>query len=1160
MTGGARRLMPIVEQAWELEGDLRRDFLEGACAGDPELRAEVEELLAIDADPTADAFSDDSGPFVARLVPESNRHLSTAPEHPRRIGAFHILRQLGRGGMGTVYEAEQDKPKRLVALKVLTPGLLSPDVIRRFERESELLGRFQHPGIAQVYEAGSDTSTPGMTLRYFAMELIHGPPVTEFADTAELGPDQRLALIAKICDAVTHAHARGVIHRDLKPANVLIDDSGQPKVLDFGIARTMLAEDTAMAVHTRTGQFIGTLAYMSPEQAGDRPDDVDERSDVYALGVIAFQLLAGRLPHQIDGLSLPRAMQKLRDVDADQLASADTSLRGDVDAIIGKALTRERNRRYGTVADLANDIRRYLRREPIAARPASASYRMRRFIRRHRILVSGASAIFLVLSIALGSALFVATQNAAMTKQARRNEYRSSLAAVAASLREHDTTAASAALEQAPVELRQWEWQHLAAGIDRSHARFEALSGDPQHLVSSADSATLTVMTGAGIVRVSSSTGIRLETVQVARPDERFILLSPDGRSAVSNHVEGYQTLVNLQSGERTRFATTDSTPSAAFDPTGRLVAGIDRKRSVVCLLDAHTGEQLRSINLANVRRPVVSREGRVTLFSEQARVILWEEGKPVRMLPSPVISEVVFSQDERRIVGIHNNGILIWDAQSLTVLPSTGKSPDVDGLYLGYGPDDSRMVVEGRGRAFLIDGRTTQQIAPLRGKTSRWGRLTYTFSPDGRYLAVVGKRSEILVLDAQTGHSIDVFVGHIADVRALRFTTDGRRLASIDNDGQGRLWRVDAVHDSRVLRGHGSFVYDVTFSPDGRRIASGAWDGTVRLWDAATGDPIATLETPDKSSYYGFVAFDGTGNSIAATHTQTANVWDSRTGQLVGSWDFPILDLKVTSEKRTKSSPLGRALGVAWHPDGHFAISSHQRPLYLARHRPRNLELERWESSGVHAIRPDGALIAAGRETGVIEIWHFRQRERLRQLGGHSARISELCFSPCGKLLASASEDGTVRIWDLATGAVLHVLRRHSGFVYAIAFSPDGTRLASGGDDDLIRIWDVSSGDQVAVLRGHQDYVHALAFSPDGDMLASGSGDQTVRIWETTPLAVRLRRRDERRTRVRQLEPLIERLFAESSSAREVVEHLEALPDLSSEDRRVALDLTLGR
>ena len=295
--------------------------------------------------------------------------------------------------MGAVYEAEQEQPRRTVALKVIKPGLASPELLRRFAQESQALARLQHPGIAQIYDAGTADAGSGPQ-PYFAMEFIRGEGLRDHAESHRLNSRQRLEIVLKVCDAVHHAHQRGLIHRDLKPGNILVDETGQPKILDFGVAR-VTDSDAQATMQTDVGQLVGTLAYMSPEQVLADPLEIDIRSDVYALGVILYELLAGRLPYNISK-KLHEALNTIREEDPSKLSSINRTFRGDIETIVAKALEKDKTRRYSSAAELAADIARYLKDEPIVARPPTARYQLQKFARRHKALVVGAAVVILV--------------------------------------------------------------------------------------------------------------------------------------------------------------------------------------------------------------------------------------------------------------------------------------------------------------------------------------------------------------------------------------------------------------------------------------------------------------------------------------------------------------------------------------------------------------------------------------------------------------------------------------------------------------------------------------------------------------------------------------------------------------------------------------------
>lgn len=365
-----QRTKRLLEAALELSEDERHAYLDAACAGDEELRAEVENLLG---------YAETPSDFLE--APDRSQLVAQRSASPKTVGNYRILRTLGEGGMGTVFEAEQDAPRRRVALKVLRPGIGSLLGIRRFEFETEILGRLSHPGIARIYDAGTEDWGAGPQ-PYLVMELIEGLPLSAYVERHASDVRARMQLVATIADAVDHAHRKGIVHRDLKPDNILVDASGQPRVVDFGIARATDPDVRTTHELTGEGQILGTLAYMSPEQAGGDPADIDTRTDVYAIGAIAYELVTGALPLDVKGKTLLEAARVVREDVVRDPRRLDRSVSDDLAAILLKCLEKEPDRRYRAASELADDLRAWLEFRPIVARHTTSFTKLRLSIRR----------------------------------------------------------------------------------------------------------------------------------------------------------------------------------------------------------------------------------------------------------------------------------------------------------------------------------------------------------------------------------------------------------------------------------------------------------------------------------------------------------------------------------------------------------------------------------------------------------------------------------------------------------------------------------------------------------------------------------------------------------------------------------------------------------
>jgi WD40 repeat protein len=1100
-------------QALDVDAQQRGAFLDVLCAGDAGLRAAVAELLDFDAK-AENAPSFLQGPVAGVRPPLSA---------PSFIGRYRLVRLLGEGGMGAVYEAEQDHPRRLVALKVIRPGLVSPTLLKRFMHEAEILGRLHHPGIAQIYEAGvAEDGKP-----FFALELIRGLPLDEYVRLRGVPTPARLELVARVCDAVQHAHDQGVIHRDLKPGNILVDDSGQPRVLDFGVARMTGADLLTTSDRTRTGQLVGTLSYMSPEQVTADPGAMDGRSDVYTLGVILFELLTGEFPYLLQDLPLPEAVRLIREHEPSRLGSIDTQLRGDVETIVAKALEKDPARRYPSAAELARDIRRHLRAEPILARPPSALYHLSKFARRHKAVVAAVLGIGLALASGTAVSVAYAIRAAENAREARENArqanenarkaryqtYRSRLAAAGAALQNYDVADAASQLKDTPEELRDWAWHYLHSRLDDSSSSLALPAGHGYYLFGGPEGMQVATATSAGLL-VTDLDGRALQSIPRGPAPWWWAALSRRGPWVLE---------APSQSSIRLRYA--DGITSASVNTPAV------------------------AISTANAVDPAWTR---LAIAWAGLGILLYDtsSGKEIVRLADHAerISSLVFSPDGKQLVSTSDDHTArLWDvATGKRTAELRGHMSKVFGA--AFRPDGARLLTSSAdGTVRQWDALTGEPVeAPFDRHT---GEVTAAvFSPDGRWIASGGTDRTVRLWQAMDRREVAVLRGHTGTVNAVAFTPDGRRLASIGDDRMLRIWEADSEAGLPVLRGHTSYVYAVAFSPDGQWIASGSWDRTVRLWDARTGEPAATFPHPP---YLQTLAFSPDSSWLVTRDTDGGLEFRGvATGQL---------------RKAARMGPKGHLHAVAVSPDGACiaALTNWGSLLVFEVASGRELlsdQISR-DQFGALAFSPDGRWLAAsGEDRKTIAIWNTSTYRRVASFAGHTGTVASIAFSRDGRRLVSASLDQTVRLWDMESGECQAILAGHTGEVFAAVFHPDGTRIASAGRDQTIRLWDVATGQEVARLAGHKSYIKSLAFSPDGQTLVSGSGDGTVRLWDTTPLKARYQARREAEMLRPEADRLVERSLRKMDSRDEVVEALRADQALSEPLRHAAFCAVLRK
>lgn len=1033
----------LFDRACELPVDARRAFLERECAQDRELLDHVSRLLATVDEPSPVLQASPAAPLRAALDLAWNTATRAVPQ---RIGPYHVITQIGQGGMGSVYEARQENPARSVAVKVMRADNTSPEALRRFVHEAHVLGRLRHPGIAHIYEAGV-AQTPDGPRPYIAMELIHGVPLIAHAHAAGLDTQSRIALFVKVCEAFDHAHQAGVVHRDIKPSNILVDELGQPKIVDFGVAAAQPADGPgapANTMHTRAGQVIGTLSYMSPEQIAGDSGRVSARSDVYSLGVVLFELLAGRLPLDLRERSLPESARVVRDEEPSRLSAINTNWRGDLDTIVTKCLEKDPARRYATAGTLAADLVRYLTDEPILARPPTKAYQLRKFARRHRELVLGVTAAFVILIAGIIATSWTAVQAQRERTLAQSNEararwesYRNVIAAADRALQAGDTAAALRTLETAPLEHRSWEWQYLHAACDASLLTLQAHTGSVAGVAVSPPLDAIFSLGSDGQLRrwnIKSATptwSVSAHTQGTVLILAQHLLITQGKDGGISAWHAHDGALAWSMAPPAGASIGALSTQSLSPDLTTLAVPIASR----IAFVDAATGRETHALALPfeGASTPAFSSSGSLLSCVLRAQCVVFNLTTQAEIARIPP-DTVAWSGHADRL----------WQcsvaARTLTafevISPRTLEAVETIHAVATLVPVQSRDVLAGlsfQGGVFFVpppDDNSAPRIMPLRGP------------------------AESLTAAASMG----------------------ARIVTGDREGVVRLWTMTPGADRIEGSGSNDIVISIAVSPDGDVVATSGW-GSVKFWNAQTGDELRTVfplereierlvfnGSGDRLFAFGgdmrLVALDpATGQTIMTTAPlgERVNIpamdWSGPAGLLAATTDSPMLfliDPQSGAIRRTCTFPDANLTDV---------IASPADPSLAVTDRTGNI----WTLALTQPDAQPVMLLEAGKPSQILR------------------RFPIIAFDRTGARLIAVRRDGTIALIDMTTRTPLW--RRPSfalGPVISADFSTDGSRLFISTTDGAVGVLDSATGDKLLTLRSDTSASSGQTFAND--------------------------------------------------------------------------------
>jgi WD40 repeat protein/serine/threonine protein kinase len=1116
--------MPDLRKCAKCGADLPADSPAGQC---------VRCLLELGFD--SGMASPTSIPSVARVTEQPGD----------RIDRYKLLEKVGEGGCGVVYVAEQTEPvRRRIALKVIKLGMDTKAVVARFEAERQALAMMDHPNIAKVFDAGTtETGRP-----YFVMELVRGIRITDYCDQASLSTRQRLDLFIKVCQAIQHAHQKGIIHRDIKPSNILVtlhDGEPVPKVIDFGIAKATEGRLTDATVYTQLHQFIGTPAYMSPEQAEMSGLDIDTRSDIYGLGVLLYELLSGSTPFDAQELMASgidamrkticetepvRPSTRLATLRAEDLWTAANLraceapklihlVKGDLDWIVMRCLEKNRTRRYETANGLAADLKRHLTNEPVVARPPSTAYRLQKAFRRNKLVFSAGIAVLLALLAGLSLAAFGWRQTGVerdKALQARAGEEAQRKAAQANALSAKKSEAeARHLLYVADMNLVQAAWEQNNVG------RVRQLLYDTARWPER----------GFEWYYWERQTHLEIKTFRGHSGGINSVAFSPDGQRIVTGSFDHTAKVWEAVGGKEllTLKGHSDSIWSVAFSPDGqRIVTGSEDQTAKIW--DTASGREL--LTLKGHTSAIVS----VAFSPDGQRVVtgsgdgwgersvdqtakVWEaaSGKELFTLKghSDGVNSVAFSPNGQRIVtGSRDKTAKVWDASNgKELFTLTGHRATINAV--AFSPDGKRIATGSGGwsdsidnTAKVWDAASGKELLTLKGH--RHNIMSLDFSPDSKRIVTGSRDQTAKVWEAATGRELFTLNGHSSIITSVVFSPDGQRIATGSGDWRStadhtvKLWDAAGVNEPVTLTGHSGPVNYAAFSADGKRIVTCNAYATAKVWEATSGKELLTLN--GHSSGVSTAAFSPDGQRIVTgSIDSSARVWEAASGREL---------LKLMGHSKDVGS-------VAYSRDGQRIVTGSwdgTAKVWLAASGKELFTLNgQYGRVWSLAYSPDGQRIVIGGDGEPAKVWEAAKvcdaatGKQLFTLKGHTSIVTSVAYSPDGQRIATASCDGTAKVWDAASGRDLLTLTGHSDQVGCVGFSPDGQRLVTGSIESA-KVWDAASGKELLTLKGHSGPIHSVAFSPDGQRIVTGSWDETAKVWEAaTPKQVAAWQAEER-------------------------------------------------